>query len=148
MLDVGHGTWDVGRMPSLTLTRRFIFSAAHRLQSPALDAAGNAGAYGMCENIHGHNYRLEVSVTGAADARTGFFCNVLELTRLVQERVVDRCEHRLLNELELFAGVICTMEGIAARMWAELEPALRAQGMALVELRLAETDEHWVTLRA
>ena len=50
--------------PMLLLTRRFSFSAAHRLHSPALDAAGNACAYGLCENIHGHNYRMEVTVSG------------------------------------------------------------------------------------
>lgn len=131
----------------LLLTRKFTFSAAHRLNSPQLDAAGNACAYGLCENIHGHNYRMEVTVGGDADPKTGFFCNVLDLTRLVHELVVDPCEHRLLNDLPLFQGVITTMEGIAGRIWQVLEPALAAKGMRLEELLVGETDEHWVRIR-
>jgi 6-pyruvoyltetrahydropterin/6-carboxytetrahydropterin synthase len=133
---------------TLQLTRRFAFSAAHRLHSPALDARGNACAYGLCENIHGHNYRLEVTVSGEADANTGFFCNVLDLSKLVHELIVDPCEHRLLNDLPLFAGVIVTMEGIAGTIFTVLEPALAAKGMRLVEVLVGETDEHWVRVRA
>lgn len=131
----------------MTLTRRFTFSAAHRLHSPAMDAQGNACHYGLCENIHGHNYRLEVTVTGAVDPKTGFFCNVLDLTDTVKALVVDPCEHRLLNDLPLFAGVITTMEGLAQRMADVLSPALAAKGMRLVEVLVGETDEHWVRLR-
>jgi len=131
----------------LTLTRRFGFSAAHRLHSTALDASGNACTYGLCENIHGHNYRLEVTVTGAVDAKTGFFCNVLELTAIVKDLVVDPCEHRLLNDLPLFADTITTMEGLSQRIYAILEPALAAKGMTMTELLLGETDEHWVRIR-
>ena len=131
----------------LYLTRRFAFSAAHRLNSPVLDTAGNAGTYGLCENVHGHNYRLEVTVSGQRDPTTGFFCNVLDLAEIVKQRVVDPCEHRLLNDLPLFRGVITTMENIADRIFAALDPALAEQGMTLVEVLIAETDEHWVRLR-
>jgi 6-pyruvoyltetrahydropterin/6-carboxytetrahydropterin synthase len=131
----------------LYLTRRFSFSAAHRLHSPALDATGNACEYGPCENIHGHNYRLEVTVAGERDPRTGFFCNVLDLAAIVAERVVDPCEHRLLNDLPLFQGAITTMENIAERIFAAIEPALAERKMRLVEVLVAETDEHWVRLR-
>jgi 6-pyruvoyltetrahydropterin/6-carboxytetrahydropterin synthase len=131
----------------LTLTRRFAFSAAHRLHSTALDAQGNACTYGLCENIHGHNYRLEVTVTGAVDPKTGFFCNVLELTDIVKTLVVDPCEHRLLNDLPLFANTITTMEGIAQRIQAVITPALAEKGMQLVELLVGETEDHWVRIR-
>lgn len=131
----------------LLLTRRFNFSAAHRLHSPALDAAGNACAYGLCENIHGHNYRMEVTVSGDGDMATGFFCNVLELTAAVKALVVDLCDHQLLNDLPLFQGVITTMEGLSGRIWQVLEPALKAKGMVLEELLLGETEEHWVRIR-
>jgi 6-pyruvoyltetrahydropterin/6-carboxytetrahydropterin synthase len=129
------------------LTRRFAFSASHRLHSEALDAAQNARCYGLCENIHGHNYRLEVTVQGTVDPRTGFFCNVLELLDLVQKRVVDPCEHQYLNDVPLFRGLIVTMENLAARMWQEIEQPLAERGMELVELQLGEVAEHWVTLR-
>jgi 6-pyruvoyltetrahydropterin/6-carboxytetrahydropterin synthase len=132
----------------LYLTRRFSFSASHRLHSEALAAGENACTYGICENIHGHNYRLEVTVSGQPDPKTGFFCNVMELHRLVDELVVKPCDHRYLNDVPLFAGAITTMEGLSQRIWAAIQPALRAQGMTLTEVLLAETDEHWVRLRS
>ena len=99
------------------LTRRFQFSSSHRLDSPLLDDAGNEEAYGLCRNVHGHNYRLEVTVRGEPDPKTGFFGNVMDLKALVDEHITDPCEHRYLNDLPLFAGRITTMESIASRIW-------------------------------
>jgi 6-pyruvoyltetrahydropterin/6-carboxytetrahydropterin synthase len=131
----------------LYLTRRFAFSASHRLHSAALSSAENACSYGVCENIHGHNYRLEVTVSGEADPKTGFFCNVMELHGIVHELVVKPADHHYLNDLPLFAGAITTMEGLSQRIWGAIQPALAAKGMRLVEVLVAETDEHWVRLR-
>lgn len=132
----------------LTLTRRFVFSAAHRLASSALSAAEADGAYGDCQRIHGHNFRLEVTVAGDPDPRTGFFCNVLELERLVRELVIAPCDHRLLNEVPLFGGQPPTMEVAVQAFWRVLEPALAARGLRLVALTWAETEDHWVRLEA
>ncbi len=131
----------------LLLTRRFAFSAAHRLHSASLDAAGNDQAFGMCANVHGHNYRLEVTVSGDVDAKTGFFCNVMDLAGTVKRLVVDPCEHRLLNDLPMFQGTVVTMESIAGRIWQVIERPLADGGMHLVEVLIAETDEHWVRVR-
>lgn len=130
----------------LTLTRRFGFSASHRLVSDRLDASGNACTFGDCQRVHGHNFRLEVSVAGEPDPATGFFCNVLELERIVRELAVAPCDHQMLNELPLFAGMVPTMETVAQVFWKLLRPALAARGMRLVGLRFAETDEHWVAI--
>lgn len=130
----------------ISLTRRFAFSASHRLHSTALDAPGNACTYGLCENIHGHNYRLEVTVRGAVDPKTGFFCNVMELAALVNRLVVEPCDHRYLNDLPLFTGAVTTMENLATRIWGAIEPALLEKGMTLTAVVLAETDEHWVRI--
>jgi 6-pyruvoyltetrahydropterin/6-carboxytetrahydropterin synthase len=131
----------------LYLTRRFSFSASHRLHSATMDAAANTCAYGLCENIHGHNYRLEVTVCGEPDPHTGFFCNVMELAALVKRLVADPCEHQYLNDLPLFQGVVTTMENIAGRIWTALESELASKGMTLVEILVGETDEHWVRLK-
>jgi 6-pyruvoyltetrahydropterin/6-carboxytetrahydropterin synthase len=130
----------------LTLTRRFIFSASHRLLSEQLDAAGNATAFGACQRIHGHNFRIEVSVTGSPEPSTGFFCNVLELERIVRQTVIDPCDHRMLNEVPMFAGLVPTMETVSQVFWRQLGPALAAHGMRLVGLLVAETDDHWVRI--
>ena len=130
----------------MTLTRRFAFSAAHRLHSTALDATGNACHYGPCENIHGHNYALEVSVEGRVDPTTGFFCNVMELKSIVDRLVVDVYDHRLLNDLPQFQGVITTMENIAQVIWQQIQPALAERGMVLTAIQLGETPDHWVRI--
>lgn len=129
------------------LTRRFAFSAAHSLCSPALGEDEAEAAYGLCRNVHGHNYRLEVTVRGEVDPRTGFFCNVMDLKALVDELVTGPCEHRHLNDLPLFDGVITTMEGLSSRIWQALEPPLAALGMDLYEILLAETDDNVVRLK-
>ena len=130
----------------LSLTRRFVFSASHRLVSDHLDAAANACTFGACQRVHGHNFRLEVSVTGEPDPATGFFCNVLELERTVRELVVTPCDHQTLNDLPMFAGIVPTMEMVAQVFWKRLGPALEARGMRLCGLCFAETDEHWVRI--
>ncbi|MFW5844988.1 MAG: 6-carboxytetrahydropterin synthase [Planctomycetota bacterium] len=129
------------------LTRRFQFSASHRLHSEALDADCNQDIYGLCTNVHGHNYRLEITLRGEPDPRTGFFCNVMELHRVVQEKIVDPCEHQYLNELPLFQGVITTMENLAQVIWRTIEPDVQAWGIELHEVLLAETDDNLVRLR-
>lgn len=130
------------------LTRRFSFSAAHRLWDPSLDEAANRRLYGDCTHLHGHNYRLEVTVRGQVDAKVGFACNVLDIKRIVEEAVVDRCDHRTLNETDLFAGIRTTMECLAGRIWEVLEPRLKAAGLDLYEVLLAETDDNLVRLRS
>ena len=129
------------------LTRRFSFSASHRLCSPALSDAAEETAYGLCRNVHGHNYRLEVTVRGEVDPDTGFFGNVMDLKALVDELVAQPCEHQYLNDLPLFDGVITTMEGLSSRIWSLLERPLAERGMELHEILLAETDDNVVRLR-
>ncbi len=129
------------------LTRRFGFSSSHRLYAQALDAAANSCAFGICQNIHGHNYRLEVTVRGEVDPQTGFFCNVMDLVSLVDGLVVKRCDHQYLNDLELFQGITTTMENLATRIWGAIDGPLRERGMELHEVLLGETDEHWARLR-
>ncbi len=129
------------------LTRRFMFSASHRLHAAGIDAAANTCAFGICQNMHGHNYRLEVTVRGTVDPHTGFFCNVMELVELVDLLVTKKCDHQYLNDLELFRGVTTTMENLASCIWATIEAPLRERGMDLYEVQLGETDDHWARLR-
>ena len=129
------------------LTRRFMFSASHRLHSAGIDAAANTCAFGICQNMHGHNYRLEVTVRGTVDPHTGFFCNVMDLVELVDRLVAKKCDHQYLNDLDLFQGVTTTMENLATRIWAAIEAPLQERGMDLYEVQLGETDDHWARLR-
>src|SRR6185295_16856816 len=86
-------------LPMVRLSQRFEFSAAHRLHSSALSESDNWQVFGRCNNPngHGHNYELEVAVAGEPDASTGAVMPVVELQRIVNERVIDAFDHKHLN---------------------------------------------------
>lgn len=132
-------------MPDVTVTRRLMFNAAHRVHNPALSEEENARLFGKCNNPnwHGHNYTLDVSVRGAVDERTGYVVDLGALKALVTERVVDQMDHRNFNlDVPFMAGIIPTSENIIVAIWRELEPALRPA--RLVRLVLWETPNNYV----
>lgn len=83
----------------LKVTRLETFSAAHRLHSPHLTPQQNSILYGKCNNLngHGHNYKLEVTVTGEVDPSTGMIMNVTELKEIIKIRVLDVFDHTHLD---------------------------------------------------
>jgi 6-pyruvoyltetrahydropterin/6-carboxytetrahydropterin synthase len=124
---------------TMTLTRSYEFAASHRLHNPTISKEENLELYGKCNNPagHGHNYVLEVTVSGKPDPVTGMLADLEALDKVVEERVVDRYDHRNLSEdLPEFAGKIATSEVVAQQIWTELEGALPAK---LVRVRLQET---------
>ena len=132
-------------MPNVTITRRLLFNAAHRVHNPALSEEENARLFGKCNNPnwHGHNYTLDVSVTGAVDARTGYVIDLGALKRIVEAEVINKVDHRNFNlEVDFMQGVIPTTENIIVGMWRVLEPAIRPA--RLTKLVLWETPNNYV----
>jgi 6-pyruvoyltetrahydropterin/6-carboxytetrahydropterin synthase len=132
-------------MPTVTVTRRMTFNAAHRVHNPALSEEENRTLFGKCNNPnwHGHNYVLEVSVAGEVDPRTGYVIDLGTVKRIVQESVIDHVDHRNMNlEVEFLRGTIPTTENIVVAFWRRLEPILRPGRLA--RLRLWETENHYV----
>jgi len=128
-------------MPTVRLTKRVQFPAAHRLHNPALSDEENARLYGKCANPggHGHNYALEVTVEGETDPRTGMVVNFAQLSEAIRAEVLERFDHRNLNtEVEPMRGQVPTAENIAVAIWGLLEK--RVAPARLVEVRVAETD--------
>lgn len=109
-------------------TRRYRFSASHRLDAPQLSPEANRALYGKCNNPfgHGHNYELEVSVAGPVDTRTGRVADPRALDRLVRAEVLDAFEHRNLNtECEAFRTLVPTSENLAREIERRLQTAWR-----------------------
>lgn len=126
----------------IAVTRRYRFPAAHVLRSPALSDAENERVYGKCANPngHGHDYGLEVTVTGAPDPETGRVVDPAALDDVVRERVLERLGHRMLNELPAFAEAVPTAENIARVVHGELSDAIaRATRARLLRVRVVET---------
>lgn len=121
------------------LTRRYWFSASHRLHSQAMSEDENQRTYGKCNNPHGHghNYALEVTVGGPVDAGTGMVCDLVELDRFVDGEVLERLDHTNLNLVASFRGVVPTTENLCVHIYETLEKGFRAAQVEKV--RLEET---------
>ena len=132
-------------MPQVTITRRLLFNAAHRVHNPALSEAENNALFGKCNNPnwHGHNYTLDVSVTGEVDERTGYVIDLGVLKRIVEREVIDKVDHKNFNlEVDFMRGVIPTTENIVVAIWRVLEPAIAPA--RLTRLVLWETPNNYV----
>jgi 6-pyruvoyltetrahydropterin/6-carboxytetrahydropterin synthase len=126
------------------VTRQVHFNAGHRLHNPARSAAWNRRTYGPCNYVHGHghNYVLEVTVSGRPDPATGYVIDLGELKRIVERAVVAPCDHRNLNvDVGFLRGVIPTAENLVVAFWAELAPHLKSG--RLHALRLFETPRNF-----
>ena len=132
-------------MPIVTITRRLMFNAAHRVHNPALSDAENQRLFGKCNNPnwHGHNYTLDVSVSGPVDETTGYVVDLRHIKRVVEREVIDKVDHKNFNlEVDFMRGVIPTTENIVVAMWRVIEPAMRPA--KLTKLVLWETPNNYV----
>ena len=105
------------------LTRRYLFSASHRLHCDEMSAEENQSIYGKCSNPygHGHNYCVEVTVAGRVDPRTGMVCNLVDLDSFVHEKILERFDHQNLNTLAEFKGTVPTTENLCVEIFDILE---------------------------
>ena len=133
----------------IRVTRRYEFSASHRLHAPGLSQEQNRLLYGKCNNPfgHGHNYVLDVSVRGPVDERSGRAVDPADLDRLVRSRVLEAFDHKNLNEeVETFLRQVPTTENLGLLIherlkqgWSRVFPAGWPE---LEKVRIAETERN------
>mgnify|MGYP001546083896 CR=1 FL=1 len=101
------------------LSRRYHFSASHRLHTDAYDAERNREVFGKCNHPHGHghNYTVQVTVSGQVDPATGMVCDLGELDAFAQAHVVERFDHTNLNTLECFRHTVSTTENLSVEIY-------------------------------
>ena len=124
------------------LTRRYWFSASHRLHSDSMSPDENLRTYGKCNNPHGHghNYALEVTVGGQVDGATGMVCDLAELDQFVEHNVLETFGHEHLNALSQFHDSVPTTENLCVEIYDILKNGF---GTAEVEkVRLEETTQN------
>jgi 6-pyruvoyltetrahydropterin/6-carboxytetrahydropterin synthase len=129
------------------LTRRYMFSASHRLHSDSMSEAENAATYGKCNNPygHGHNYTLEVTVSGPVDESTGMVCNLMDLDFFVQREVLERFDHQNLNTIVEFARTVPTTENLCIVVYDILQRGFRHAHLEKVrfEETMMNSFEYW-----
>jgi 6-pyruvoyltetrahydropterin/6-carboxytetrahydropterin synthase len=126
---------------TVAVTRRTTFAAAHVLRREDWSEERNREVFGGCAGDHGHNYVLEVTVSGQIDAATGMILNLKDLDRIIRDAVVGAVDHRHLNrDVEFLRGVLPTAENLALAFWQRLEPRLGA--CQLRRVRLVESENN------
>ena len=132
----------------ITLTRRYRFSASHRLHLSSLGETENEELYGKCNNPfgHGHDYVLEVTCTGLVDAVSGLLVQQQLLDRLVSEQVLRAFASRNLNlDVPEFTALVPTTENIAIVISNRLDVAWRkafGDQLQLTRVHIQETDRN------
>jgi 6-pyruvoyltetrahydropterin/6-carboxytetrahydropterin synthase len=130
------------------LTRRYHFSAGHRLHNEALSADENRRIYGKCNNPngHGHNYLLEVTMGGRVDQSTGMIFDLAALDRTVQKEIMERFDHKNLNmDVENFRERVPTTENVCIEIFKILAAKLNGNNnfAHLDRVRLEETGSNF-----
>ncbi|AHM62450.1 6-pyruvoyl-tetrahydropterin synthase [Flammeovirgaceae bacterium 311] len=131
------------------ISRKEHFNAAHKLYNPAWSAEKNTEVFGPCANAnwHGHNFELIVTVKGKPDPETGFVVDLKKLSTLIRESVIDKLDHKNLNEdVDFMKGKMASCENLIMEIWKILdEPVtdLTPYGK-LYSLRLYETPRNYV----
>jgi 6-pyruvoyltetrahydropterin/6-carboxytetrahydropterin synthase len=121
------------------------FNAAHRLNNPAWSSEKNKQVFGKCnnDNFHGHNYQLEVHLSGPVDPETGYVMDMKILSDLIKDEIIERFDHRNLNlDCPEFEGINPSAENIARICWELLRDKIDAS--LQLTLRLWETPRNGV----
>ena len=120
------------------LTKQFKFCAAHKYWNNKWDKDKNYQVFGDDIKVHGHNYTLEVMVTGEVDDETGFIVDLGHLKKIVNKYVIDVLDHtQFEKEVEWFKDKQPSSENLAQFIWLQIEPSLK--GAKLYRIRLKET---------
>jgi len=128
------------------LTRLEHFNAAHKLYNPKWNREKNEEVFGECanENWHGHNFELYVTVKGNPDADSGFIIDAKQLSKIVNEHVIDKLDHKNLNlDVDFLTGKICSTEILIVEIWKQLLPHI-PNHVQLHSLKLFETPRIYV----
>jgi 6-pyruvoyltetrahydropterin/6-carboxytetrahydropterin synthase len=123
--------------------RRTTMSASHRLHADALSAEENQAVYGKCNNPrgHGHNYVVEVLMSGTVNAETGMVVNLAVLDDVLNKKIIQRFDHTNLNLDPAFSNRVPTTENLTKVVFELLDGSI--EGAELVKVRVEETENNF-----
>ncbi|XP_054155751.1 6-pyruvoyl tetrahydrobiopterin synthase-like [Oppia nitens] len=135
------------KQPVIYLTRIESFDSAHRLHSRQLDDKTNRDTFGKCNTIHGHNYRVELTVKGTADPVTGILCNNYVLKQIMSDTILKPFDHKFIDEdVSYFKDEnhSSTVENIVFFIWKAVSERLPIN-VRLHQIKLYSTEKNVVT---
>lgn len=133
---------EVSRRLELRVSRRESFNAAHQLSDPNLSDSENKQLFGKCRNLHGHNYVVEVVVSGQVDPATGYVMDLKRLSDLICEEIIEHVDHCNLNtDVPWLRGRLPTAEHLAVAFWDRLKP--RLHNGTRFSVKVWETEKTW-----
>lgn len=127
------------KKPKIGVTKKFTFEAAHKLYSKNLRDWENARYYKACNRLHGHSYKLFVTVNSVIKD-DGMIINFTELNKIVEEEVISKLDHQYLNDV-VGDSIPLTCENLLLWIRRRLQPKLKD----LKELTLYETEKCFAT---
>lgn len=129
------------------ITRKERFSAAHKLSITEWSEEKNLEVFGKCSNPnwHGHNYDLWVTVKGEPDKQTGFVLDLRRLSEIINEKVIDKLDHKNINmDVDFMKGKMSSTEVLAIAIWDEIQPHINNLTCKLHSVKLQETSKNSV----
>ncbi|HPC45429.1 MAG TPA: 6-carboxytetrahydropterin synthase [Candidatus Latescibacteria bacterium] len=126
----------------MRITGYYSFESAHRLHDAGCSNEENAALYGPCQTIHGHTYRLEVTLEGSK-LEHGMFLNFEKVDEIVRDHVIKHLDHHMIDDEPYFRSHPSTAEELARWIWGQIEPHFaRLAGCRLAEVKVFE-GEHF-----
>ena len=129
----------------ISVTRKSHFNAAHRLNNPKWSEEKNEEFFGLCnnKNYHGHNYELDVTISGEIDEESGYLVDMKELSDIIESEIETRFDHKNLNlDTEEFRELNPTAENIAIVIWKILRKKIPKKFQ--LSIKLHETPRNFV----
>lgn len=129
----------------LTITKEFVFDAAHKLCCKDLSEEENRELYGKCSRLHGHSYRLQLTVSGPVGS-DGMIINFAKLKKTVNEKITDRYDHACLNDLDEYLGIPVTAENMVVHIYKVIDKLFKLSEITLQSVVVYETPTSWATM--
>jgi 6-pyruvoyltetrahydropterin/6-carboxytetrahydropterin synthase len=129
------------------LTRRERFTAAHKLHRDDWTLEKNLEVFGGCANPnwHGHNYEIFVTIKGEIDPSFGYLMNLKDLSKIINEKVIVKLDHKNLNlDVDFMKGIMTSTENVVVAIWKELEKPIAEHKVKLHSIKLIETENNSV----
>jgi 6-pyruvoyltetrahydropterin/6-carboxytetrahydropterin synthase len=137
-------------MPTVYVTRRERFNAAHKMYNPNWTDEKNTEVFGKCANTnwHGHNYEVFVTVKGEPDPETGYCVDLKKVSDILKSNVIEKLDHKNLNlDVDFMKNKLASTENLTMGIWAEIEQDIIKLGAELYSVKVYESENNFVEYR-